>query len=369
MPRPAAKSLPVAMYHYVNDNPGAITVSPACFEEHCRVMAEQGWRGISLAEAEGFLLHGEPVPEKSLLITFDDGFLDNYLHALPALHTYGHKGVVFAVSGRLEPGEEPRVSLAELLAGRAGDHPHVRRPLRKNAHGFTVRTDIFCNHAEVRAMEASGSIAVASHSHGHMGVFTGPEFTSFVSPGNRGRTFYLTEHGYFWGLPGFKVGPGLQHRAFLPNPELLDSLRRLVPASEEEALAFFAVEENVRALRSLVTRFADTMGRFESDEERRERMWREIAGGKTELEAILGHEVKSFCWPWGHFCQEAHALAREAGFSLLFTTKEGANPPSQPLAVCRFKAKAQSGAWLVSRLRVYARPVLGMLYARLRNLF
>ena len=52
----AAKSLPVVMYHYVNDSPGSITVSPACFQEHCRAMAKAGWRGVGLAEAEAFLM-------------------------------------------------------------------------------------------------------------------------------------------------------------------------------------------------------------------------------------------------------------------------------------------------------------------------
>ena len=365
----AAKSLPVAMYHYVNDSPGAITVSPACFEEHCRAMAEAGWRGVSLAEAEGFLIHGEPLPEKSVLMTFDDGYLDNYLHALPVLRAHGHKAVVFAVSGRLEAGDAPRAPMADLLAGKAQTLPHVSRPLRKDERGFIVRADVFCNHAEVRAMEESGVMAVASHSRGHFGVFSGPEFTSFTSPGNQDRTFYLTEHGRFWGLPGFNVAPGLQQRAFLPNPDLLEALRRFVPQSDEEARAFFAVEENRRGIRALAARFAGNVGRFETDDERRERMWREIAGGKAELESILGRDVKSFCWPWGKYCPEAHALALEAGFSLFFTTDEGPNPPARPLSVRRFKAKAKNGAWLVSRLRVYSRPLLGKFYARLRNLF
>ena len=369
MKRSAAKSLPVTMYHYVNESPGAITVSPACFEAHCRAMAEKGWRGVSLAEAEDFLVHGESLPEKSALMTFDDGFLDNYIHALPALRAHRHKAVLFAVSSRLEAGDSPRVSLTELLSGESRPLPHVNHPVQKNAHGFTVRNDVFCNHAEVRAMEESGVISVASHSRGHYGVFTGPEFTSFAAPGNQKRTFYRTGTEYFWGLPNFKVGPGLLHRAFLPDPDMLECIRRLVPQSNQEALVFFADERNIQKLKETAARFAENPGRFETHEERRERMWREINGGKAELESLLGREVKSLCWPWGKYSPEALALALEAGFSVLFTTSEGPNPPSQPLAVHRFKAKAQSGSWLVSRLRVYARPLAGAFYARLRNLF
>ena len=80
------------MYHYVSSFPGAIAVSPEHFEDQCRGMAKHGWRGIGLDEAEAFLLKGAPLPPRSLLITFDDGYLDNYVYAWPILRKYGHKG-------------------------------------------------------------------------------------------------------------------------------------------------------------------------------------------------------------------------------------------------------------------------------------
>jgi peptidoglycan/xylan/chitin deacetylase (PgdA/CDA1 family) len=367
--RGVAASLPVLMHHYVNDSPGAITVSPRCFEEHCRAMAQGGWQGVSLEEAEEFLLRGRSLPEKSALISFDDGFLDNLLYALPLLRAYGHKAVVFAVAGRLESVGSPRASMEDILAATAPDMPHVRQPLRADALGFRVRRDVFCNHAEIRDMDAGGVISVASHSRGHFGVFTGPGFSSFVMPGHQARTFYLTEQGSFWGMPAFDVAPGLLHRAFLPNPDLLEGIRRLVPQGDSQARDFFASADEVRGLKALVGEFAGRMGRFEDDSERRERMWREIAGGKEDLEAVLGHPVRSFAWPWGKYCPQAEDLAREAGFSVFFTTREGPNLPRRPLRVRRFKAKSQNGAWLISRLRLYSRPLAGAVYARLRNLF
>jgi hypothetical protein len=229
-----------------------------------------------------------------------------------------------------------------------------------------VRPDIFCGHGVDRALEESGVLAVAALGRGHYGVFLGPDFRNFIQPGPQPRTFFLTEDPYIWGLPAFKVGPGLQHRAFLPNPDLLEAILKLVPQSYEEAAEFFSRPDSVPALRRLTESFAGRLGRYESYEERKERMWREIAWGKEELEQVLGHALDALCWPWGACCPEARALAEQAGFSLFFSTEPGVNPPGSPLAVHRFKSRNKSGAWLLSRVRIYSRPWLGAFYTRLR---
>ena len=354
------------MYHYVNEYAGAITLSRARFEEHCRVLAENGWRGVGLDEAEAFLVNGEPLPEKSVLFTFDDGFLDNYLYAMPLLHKYGHKGVMFAVSGRLEEGGAPRVPLSDVMGGTVPDMQEVLYPVGQDGAGNRIRKDVFCNHAEARAMEESGVMAVASHTRGHYGVYTGPEFTKFLRPGKQLRTFYRTEEPVIWGLPAFKVKYGLVFRGFIPDPEMVEAIKNMVPQDDAGAAAFFADENNVAELTRLVESFGETPGRFETDEERSRRMRREIGQGKSDLETVLGHGLKTLCWPWGKYSPEARTIAQEAGFSLFLTTQEGVNPPAQPLAVHRFKGKDKSGAWLLNRSRLYSRPWLGALYAKLR---
>ncbi|MDR2160546.1 MAG: polysaccharide deacetylase family protein [Desulfovibrio sp.] len=361
-----ARSLPVVMYHYVSDHENTNSVSRLRFEEHCRVLAENGWRGIGLDEAVAFLKDGVPLAEKSVLLTFDDGYLDNYLHALPLLRRFGHKGVMFAVANRLERETIPRESLSDVLAGRHPLRGEVNFPVRENELGHRVRRDIFCNLGEARAMEESGVMAVAAHGRGHYGVYLGPEFTGFLKPGRQPRTFFLTEDPPVWGLPAFAVKPGLRERAFLPNPELVRSVAGLVPQDYREADRFFSRPENVKALRRLVETFAGRLGRFETDRERQERMWREIALGKEELETALGHGLEALCWPWGAWSPEALSLAREAGFSVFLTTREGTNPPGKPLEVHRFKGRNREGRWLISRLGIYSRPWLGGLYARLR---
>ena len=94
-------SLPVLTWHSVCDAPYTLCFPVALFEEHCRVLAEKGWFGVGLEQAEDFFLHGRELPPRSFLITLDDGYLDNYVYAWPILRKYGHKAVIFPVVERI----------------------------------------------------------------------------------------------------------------------------------------------------------------------------------------------------------------------------------------------------------------------------
>lgn len=356
-------SLPVLMYHYISRYSNSIAVSPELFADHCETLARSGWRGVGLAEAEAYFMHGEPLPPKSCLITFDDGYLDNYVHAWPILQKYGHKGVIFAVSQKIDTSDICRPTLADLWNGTAGEEalPRVDAPFIRHPDGYEVRSDLFFSWREARRMEAGGVMALASHTLRHQGVFITGEYNGFFLPEKKGRTFHDPDP-FIWGMPKFVMGPGMLERAFLPDPDLTGAIRNLVPQNERDAFAFAADPVNLRALETLVVN-AKTLGRMETDEEMAARIRCDLSAGKHLLETELGHPVNSLCWPWGAYGPLALETGRQLGFSVFFTTKAGANPPSAPLAVHRFKAKSNSGGWLLNRVRLYASPPLARLYA------
>ena len=265
------------MYHYVSRFPGAIAVSPEHFEDQCRGMAEYGWRGIGLDEAEGFLLKGAPLPPRSLLITFDDGYLDNYVYVWPILRKYGHKGVVFAVTERMEAEKKCRPTLADVWEGLPPSSlPPVDAPMHDTPFGYQVRRDMFFSWEEARHMESSGVMSVAAHSARHLAVFAGPEWgpvnrhdrhqkpasaleaagQRFHVPGTRANTFNAVDFPEVWGLPRFKERPFLYSRAFIPSPDLVAAVQRLVPQEPAEARTFFQSAGNVAALETRVARFS-----------------------------------------------------------------------------------------------------------------
>lgn len=374
------KSLPVLMHHLISNDTSHLSVRPAIFEEQCRSLAEKGWFGVGLAEAEDFLIHGAPLPEKSFLLTFDDGFLDNYVYAWPIMRKYGHKGVIFAVADRISEAQQAcaaqnpgaasliRPTVADVWSENCNqeDLPMVDKLLHEGDLGYTVRRDLFLNWDEARLMEKSGVMAIAGHSTRHESVFAGPGFSDFVRPRENLRTFYHTVPPSFWGLPDFDRVPELANRAFIPSSELREEIKNLVPQDDSGALEFFKSPTNVDRLKALVERHAGNLGEFESFEAQRRRMQEIMDRSQAVLSRELGHKIRSFCWPWGVFCEEARQAGLAAGFEVFYTTRLGVNRPAAPLAVSRLKVKNRTDSWLLGRLNLYSRPLLGSLYLKMR---
>src|SRR3546814_391 len=79
-----AHNIPVLMYHHVTEPGGSLAVSAKQFESQIRGLAQNGYRSLKAEEFTAFL-EGSPLPKKSVLMTFDDGYLDNWVYAHPVL--------------------------------------------------------------------------------------------------------------------------------------------------------------------------------------------------------------------------------------------------------------------------------------------
>ena len=252
-------SLPVLTHHLVSNDTRFLSVTPKIFEEQCRVLADNGWRGIGLEEAEAFLIEGKPLPKKSFLMTFDDGYLDNYVYAFPIMQKYGHKGVVFAVSSRIssaqmdceqqfaKTGTTLRSTMTEeqQVGGSEPEAITVNNLVIEEPTGEKTRMPLFFNWDEARLMERSGSIAVAGHSVNHSRVYTDHHFSNFIEPGDRLDHFDNITGEACFGMPAFASEPELIARAFLPSPELIKRIVELVPQENTAARQFFACEDSV----------------------------------------------------------------------------------------------------------------------------
>ena len=90
--------VPILMYHHLSEDvTNSEMVSPAQFEAQIRALSEAGYTGVSFDELQAYVLRGEPLPEKPVVITFDDGYRSNYTLAYPILQKYNMKAAIFAI--------------------------------------------------------------------------------------------------------------------------------------------------------------------------------------------------------------------------------------------------------------------------------
>ena len=95
------RTVMVLNYHKVVDEHMSLSVPLADFEQHMKWLQEYGYTSITPEELYNFIVNGSELPEKPVLITFDDGYKDNYTNAYPIMKKYGFKGTIFVVTGFL----------------------------------------------------------------------------------------------------------------------------------------------------------------------------------------------------------------------------------------------------------------------------
>ena len=98
--------VPILMYHYISEPPPGsdayrrkLSLDPEIFQQHLDYLQEQGYTTIRLADLISYLQRGFPeLPPKPIVLTFDDGYKDNYLNAFPALRARGMIGTFFVIT-------------------------------------------------------------------------------------------------------------------------------------------------------------------------------------------------------------------------------------------------------------------------------
>ncbi|HEY8805295.1 MAG TPA: polysaccharide deacetylase family protein [Clostridium sp.] len=101
------ESVPVLMYHSIGPaklNP--YVVSTDRLNRDMQYLKNNGFTTLSTDELYDFMVKNKPVPKKSILITFDDGYEDNYTNAFPILKKYNFKATIFVITGYVDKGKQ-----------------------------------------------------------------------------------------------------------------------------------------------------------------------------------------------------------------------------------------------------------------------
>lgn len=128
--------VPILMYHYLSTPPADadiyrtdLSVPPELFAAHLDRLLAEGFTAISLYDLVAHLTQGRPLPAKPVVITFDDGYRDNYTNAFPLLAARQMPATFFVVTDFVDEARPEYLSwemAREMLAAGMSIESHGR---------------------------------------------------------------------------------------------------------------------------------------------------------------------------------------------------------------------------------------------------
>lgn len=99
--------VPILTYHHVAKAPDgaanpALYVSPRLFARQVAALRRAGYTAVTVRRALRHWEKGTPLPERPVVLSFDDGFADQYRNAAPILRRRGWPGVLYLQTARLD---------------------------------------------------------------------------------------------------------------------------------------------------------------------------------------------------------------------------------------------------------------------------
>jgi peptidoglycan/xylan/chitin deacetylase (PgdA/CDA1 family) len=195
--------VPILMYHYISA-PAAgadiyrrdLSVTPALFESHLKYLMDAGYHAITLDDLLYALAQGRELPAKPVILTFDDGYEDNYANAFPLLQKYNLVGHFFIISdfvNQKRPGYMTWPQIEEMAAAgqHFGSHSRDHPSLKGQSADYLVWQAL------------GGKEALEEHLGQH------PRWISYPAGQYDDRTIAVYESAGYWG--GLTTRQGATH--------------------------------------------------------------------------------------------------------------------------------------------------------------
>ncbi len=97
-PEANSARVPILTYHHITDEPQSGTeITPEGFRAQIKALSDGGYTPLFFSDLEDYVVKGYPLPEKPVVITFDDGYMSNYEKAFPILKEFDMKATVFVI--------------------------------------------------------------------------------------------------------------------------------------------------------------------------------------------------------------------------------------------------------------------------------
>jgi peptidoglycan/xylan/chitin deacetylase (PgdA/CDA1 family) len=366
-------STAVLLYHHVDPNDA---IKPEVFDWQMKYLQQHGYSVISLGELVQGMKGEWDLPRKSIVITFDDGFLNTWVYAYPILKKYRFKATLFMITGLAgNPSTPPRFNLEDVLKRRCQEKDLYRRghifhpSLSERVWDLDRELPDFLTWKELRIMEASGIIDVQSHSRWHSSVYRSEKIVEFHIPAFVNRKWPI-EGDCRLGTPMYQRGSAMATRKYLGDPLLAETLIQYVNRHGGED--FFKGKRKAdidKTLMEVVRTYKachKVEDRYEDEFSWQERVKAELLESKRDIEKHLDKTCRYLAWPWGKYNAAALAIAREVGYEAAVTTERGANVPGgDVMRIKRVKIWKPGRLAFVLGLLIHTHAAFARIYARL----
>ena len=314
--------LPVLMYHSVSDSyekypVSHLSISRRNFKLAMWYLHFRGYHTLTLNEVYRFSI-GKDIPRKSIVLTFDDGFLDNWVNAYSILEHYNLNGAIFVTYDFIVKDDRVRKN----------------RPFYNDDQKIEEEWG-YLSIGEIKKMYESHVFEFYPHGKTHTWYFKSDKVVDFHFKGD---PYYWLDWNnrpsikpfwiQFWpqsnvdaGSPVFEYGKSLEIRRFLPENSLIQEFvnrvqrYKCLPSKSELMTEWKKFREEYPAI-----------GRYESDHEYEKRIWDELVFTRDFLEKILGQKSFFFCWPGGGKDDFSIKIAYEKVGYLMTTTHQYSEP-------------------------------------------
>ena len=294
-PKPLKNEIPVFTLH---------SVEPTRFEEQLEYLSKNGYQTTDADHLYEFIAGIKPVPEQTIVLTFDDGWRNLWDVVYPLLKKYKFQAVSFIIPG--------------LIKETDIDHTNIE-PL--------------CTWQEIKIMHENKTIDFQSHTMYHSLIYTSPEIEDFVNPSfdyhkmNFNVPLFL-DNGMEMisrkaelGMPIYENAPRFSGK----NRYFDDAgIRKLCieHVKHNGGVGFFKKPFWRKTLNDIVSEYRKihaTTGYYESEQEKEEKLYTDLLESKKTIERKLPRKIVSHLgYPWWVGSDLAIEISKKAGYRTNF---------------------------------------------------
>ncbi len=250
-------------------------------------------------------ISNDKLPDKpSVVITFDDGYVDNFIYAYPILKKYKLKATIFPITSRINKEGTVRPTLEDYWNNKVSfDELYKPKTMAQANYEFlkTGKSEDFLTVEELNKMK--DVFDIQGHAHVHAKVFYEDKIIDFYD-GKNGHWSNIYAYGKsndFSDLDEPKIGYPLfpdKNNLSVKRGFLKEEVKNFIKNLDKN---FFKQKNWKEVLRKELEKNFSSFLNFETQEEREERLKKELETSKKELESITGQKIRHLSYPFGHY--------------------------------------------------------------------